>query len=120
MRSIATKYEEISAFSGKPKECDHHLIFGTGMRPLADADGLWIPLLDREHNMSSKGTIHQIHGNPAAEKLSKMLGEVVWERQYLAEKLAYIRRDGLDYKDVDEWKEEAREKFRSRYGQNFL
>ena len=110
-KSIITKFENISAFSGVPKECDHHLIFGRGLRELADADGLWIPLLNREHNLSPKGTIYQIHGNPAAEKLSKMLGQVAWEKHYIAEKYS------VPFEDIEE---EAREAFRDRYGISYL
>lgn len=110
-KSIITKFDKISAFSGLPAECKHHLIFGTGLRELADADGLWIPLLNREHNLSSNGTLHQIHGNPAAEKLSKMLGQMAWEKKYIIDKYE------LPFEDIDE---EAREAFRDRYGQSWL
>lgn len=110
-KSTVTKYNNVSAFSGTPKECDHHLIFGNGLRTLADEDGLTIPLLHREHNLSPKGTIYQIHGNPAAEKLSKIAGQLAWERNYLIEK----------YKmPFDDLSEEAREAFRKRYGISFL
>lgn len=110
-KSIITNFEDISAFSQGPSECIHHCIFGRGMRELADADGLWIPLKNCEHNMSSKGTIYQIHGNPAAEKLSKMLGQIAWEKHWIAEKYS------LPFSDIEA---EAREAFRERYGQSYL
>lgn len=110
-KSIITNYENISAFSGAPKECDHHCVFGRGLREKADDDGLWIPLTHKEHNMSSKGTINQIHGNPAAENLSKMLGQMAWEKHWIAEKYA------LPFSDIEA---EAREAFRARYGQSWL
>lgn len=106
-KSILTKYEEYSVFSGSPAECKHHLLFGRGMRDKAEADGVWIPLMNSEHNMSSKGTINQIHENPAAEKLSKMLGQVAWEKEYYRKK--------LNMED-----DEAREAFRKRYGISYL
>ena len=110
--SIITKFENISSFSGDfPPECRHHCIFGRGLRELAEADGLWIPLMNREHNLSPKGTIYQIHGNPAAEKLSKMLGQVAWEKHYIAEKYS------LPFDDIEA---EAREAFKERYGKSFL
>ena len=109
--SIITKFENISAFSQGPAECTHHCIFGRGLRELADEDGLWIPLKNCEHNMSSKGTIYQIHGNPAAEKLSKMVGQLAWEKHYIAEKYS------VPFEDIEE---EAREAFRDRYGQSWL
>lgn len=121
-KSILTNYEKLSAFSGSTATCQHHLIFGQygSLRAKADIDGLWLPLTDKEHNMSSHGTINQIHGNPAAEKLSKMLGQVAWEKDYLAKKLANVNKNGLDNQTVDEWYEESREAFRSRYGESFL
>ena len=109
--SIITKFENISSFSGEPAECRHHCLFGRGIRDLAETDGLWIPLKNCEHNMSSKGTIYQIHGNPAAEKLSKMVGQLAWEKHYIAEKYS------LPFDDVET---EAREAFRERYGKSFL
>lgn len=114
--SIITRYEDYSVFSGSPRECVHHCLFGVGMRELADSDGVWIPLLNREHNASSNGTIYQIHGNPAAEKLSKMLGETAWQLEYLAKELSKANPD----KTKDEWRNEARTAFARRYGRNWL
>ena len=110
-KSISTKYDGYSVFSGSPKECDHHLIFGQGMRKLSEKDGLTIPLLNSEHNISSKGLIYQIHENPAAEALSKICGQLAWEKRYIAEKC------GIPFYDIEE---EAREAFRKRYGRSFL
>lgn len=106
MESIVTEYEELSAFSAAPAECRHHLVFGSGLRELADQDGLWIPLRHSEHNMSSKGLIYQIHENIAAEKLSKMLGQVSWEKHT-------IYTTGCNER-------EARLFFRNRYGISYL
>ena len=103
-KSIVTEYEEISAFSGTRADCMHHLIMGSGLRELADEDGLFIPLTHAEHNMSK----FCIHGHPAAEKLSKMLGQMAWEKEYLVKQLP----EGM--------KEEAREQFRKRYGISYL
>lgn len=103
-KSIVTEYEGISAFSGFPAECQHHLCFGNGLRKLSDEDGLYIPLTHSEHNMGRFG----IHGHPAAEKLSKMLGQMAWEKEYLVKQLP----EGM--------KEEAREQFRKRYGISYL
>ena len=103
-KSIVTEYEDISAFSGSPAECQHHLCFGSGLRKLSDEDGLYIPLTNSEHNMSRFG----IHGHPAAERLSKMLGQMAWEREYIAQRVE---------KDI---RSEAREAFRKRYGISYL
>lgn len=118
LESIITKYNNYSVFSGHPKECDHHLIFGIGKRKLASEDRLTIPLMNNEHNASSKGTVYQIHGNPAAEKLSKMLGQMAFEKYYLAQRLAEFETQG--HQSVDDWMDEAREAFRKRYGESYL
>ena len=95
MKSIVTEYPDICFYCGKPAECEHHLIFGNGLRDLADEDGLKVSSCNKHHNM---GQINErIHGNPMAEKLSKMLGQAVWEKHY-----------------------GNREAFRKRYGKNYL
>jgi len=118
MKSKVTDYEEYSVFSGTPTRTQHHLLFGRGIRDLADKDGIWIPVTDAEHNMSSKGTIHQIHDNPAAEKLSKIAGQLAWERNYLISQMA------LPFESEDEafdrLSRECREAFRKRYSKSFL
>ena len=110
MKSILTKYENISAFSGRPTQSIHHLVFGTGLRDLSEIYGLKIPLTNAEHNMSSVGTIYQIHGNPAAEKLSKMLGQVAFEKEYYR-KLVCGQNSESD---------PAREEFRKIFGKSYL
>ena len=120
MNSRVTKYERYSAFSGSPAECIHHLIFGRGKRQLADDDGIWIPLLHKEHNASETGLKDQVHENPAAEHLSKMAGQLCWEEWYLAEKLEHVIDEGLGYQSAEDWRDEAREMFRKRYGESYL
>jgi len=109
-KSIITEYQDISAFSGQQAECSHHLLFGRGIRELADEDGIWIPLTNSEHNMSPHGVQYQIHGNPVAEKLSKIAGQLAWEKEY--------------YRDLcttaGNTKDDAREEFRKRYGRSWL
>lgn len=113
-RSILTEYTDISAFSGTPAECTHHLIFGRGLRELADQDGLTIPLTNSEHNMSPHGQRYQVHENPPAESLSRMLGQVAWEKEYIASELCATESlKAILYK-------EAREEFRKRYGISYL
>lgn len=101
--SIITRYPDISVFTGAPAECKHHLVFGRGLRELADKDGLWIPLTNKEHNMGSNG--EKIHGNMAAEKLSKIAGQLAWEKEYYRK-----GRDG----------DPARAEFMRRYGRSYL
>lgn len=113
-KSIVTEYDNISTFSGTPAECTHHLIFGRGLRELADEDGLVIYLTNSEHNMSPHGQRYQVHENPPAEALSRMVGQLAWEKEYIANELT--KTTGL--KEI--MYKEAREEFRKRYGRSYL
>lgn len=93
MKSIVTDYTDICIFCGRPAECEHHLIFGRGLRNLAEQDGLKVPCCNNCHNMGKE----RIHENPMAEKLSKMLGQALWENNY-----------------------GDRDDFRKRYGKSYL
>ena len=81
---------------------NHHLIFGNALRDLAEEDGLHVPICDACHTMGN--VLNRIHDNPMAEKLSKMLGQAIYERNKCAEGVA------LD---------DAREAFRKRYGRSY-
>ena len=107
---MITKADKICAICGKPAECTHHLIGGTGKRKLADEDGLTIPLCNSCHNMAVKAT-ERIHGNPMAEILSKMLGQLAWEMRYIEKQVE------LPFDDLGT---EAREAFLKRYGKRYL
>lgn len=93
--SIVTEYKTICFFCGKPAQCEHHLIFGNGLRKLADKDGLKVPSCDRCHEKGA--VIEKVHENPMAEKLSKMLGQAIYEKKI-----------------------GTREEFRDRYGISYL
>ena len=95
----------ICATCGRPFQCEHHLIFGTSQRALSDSDNLTIDMCNDCHNMAQK-PVDRIHGNTMAEKLSKMLGQAIYERDYII----LNKCDG----------EEARGAFMARYGRNYL
>lgn len=84
-------------------EAEHHMIFGTSGRKLADEDGLTMKLCNSCHNMAIKPS-ERIHGNIVAEKLSKMLGQAIWERDY-------YEKGGIGI---------ARREFIARYGKSYL
>ena len=67
-KSIVTEHEKMCFFCGRPAECEHHLLFG-----------------------------ERVHDNPMAEKLSKILGQAVYEAKI-----------------------GSREEFRARYGKSYL
>ena len=98
--SIITEYSDYSAFSGKPKEHTHHCVFGRGMRNLADEDKLTIGVTLAEHEF--------IHNNPIAADMSKMIGQLAYEKEL------YRRQYTMDGSDP------AREEFRKRYGKSYL
>lgn len=88
---------------GRPADCTHHLIFGTGLRRLADEDGLTMSLCNNCHN-TGIATL-KIHENVAAERLSKMLGQERWEKKQMA---------------AGKTEQEARVLFIARYGRSWL
>lgn len=94
-KSIVTENETACFFCGRQAECEHHLLFGNGKRELAEQDGLKVPICNNCHNMGKAAG--RIHDNPMAEKLSKMLGQAIFE---------------LEVGD--------REDFRARYGKSYL
>lgn len=107
-RSIVTRYEGLSVMSGLPRECRHHLIFGGARRrEKAEEDGLWIPLTHNEHNMATY-RFEQIHENPPAEYLSKMVGQLAWEKEFYRRKIC----------DPDQ--DPARDAFQKRYGESYM
>lgn len=89
---MITEYDNLCIMCNKPAECKHHLIFGVAHRELADQDDLIVPLCNSCHNMGKDA----IHGNVAAEKLSKILGQVIWESKF-GNRAAFIARYGKSY-----------------------
>ena len=102
--SKVTEYKDYCVFCGKIVfGQQHHLLFGQGIRPLAEADGIKVPICNDCH--TSGRVAERIHDNPMAEKLSKMFGQSIWERNYIAENGGSI--------------ENARAKFIRRYGKSY-
>lgn len=101
-KSIVTEYPEYCLFCGRPVEAGHHLIGGPN-RAKADKDGLYIPCCNNCHNLGEP--LNRIHGNPMAEVMSKMMGQLAWEKHAVAE---------------GKTEEQAREAFRLRYGVSYL
>ena len=104
---MITKYKGFCVLCGAPTTTTHHFLFGKGIRPLAEADGIYANVCDTCHNMGRDS----IHGNSVSEKLSKIIGQLAWEKDYIAQN-ASLPFEGLE--------EEAREKFRARYGKSWL
>ena len=108
MRSKVTQYNDICFFCGLPTEGTHHLIFGTANRTLSDKDGLFVPICGKCHTLGP--VTERIHDNPMAEKLSKMLGQAIFERNYYKDLWYQLNRD----------EDEARQSFTERYERNYL
>ena len=77
MKGIVTEYENICIICGRAAEAEHHLIFGTAGRNLSEKYGLKVPICNGCHTMNEK--CRRVHDNPMAEKLSKMLGQAIFE-----------------------------------------
>lgn len=112
-KGIVTEYPEICIFCGRQAEAEHHLIFGTAGRELSEKDGLKIPVCNNCHNMGQK--LCRIHENPMAERLSKMLGQAIWEKEWISANGSYV---GMP--DTQQESKKAREAFRKRYGRSYL
>lgn len=91
----------LCAICGKLATETHHLIYGSSQRKLADRDGITMPLCRSCHK-----DIHYI-GKLGA--LSKMFGQLMWERWFMA-----------DFGHADKTLKDTREEFRQRYGQSYL
>lgn len=93
-KGIVTEYKNICFFCGEPSECEHHLLFGISIKPLAEKDGLKVPSCNRCHNFGDISG--RIHDNPMAEKLSKMLGQAVFENK-IGTREEFMKRYGRSY-----------------------
>lgn len=88
MDSIITEYLDYCLLCGRPTYDDiHHCLCGSD-RKHADEDGLTIPLCRDCHNF--------IHQNPRALAMSKIIGQLAYEREH------------------------TREEFRARYRHSYL
>lgn len=85
---MVTEYEKICAICGKPDVEIHHLVFGRGLRELADADSLTIPLCRECHKA--------VHLNGTASTLSKMLGQA-WYEKTVGDRESFRKRYGRSY-----------------------
>ena len=96
-KSNVTEYVKNCISCGKPTVSEfHHLVYGVANRRLSDDDGLIIPICRSCHD--------DIHKYGIAGNLSKMFGQAIFERNECAKGAT------LD---------EAREKFRKRYGRSY-
>lgn len=102
-RVYITEFNDFCAICGKRAEAKHHLIFGTGMRRLAEEDNLTLPLCNECHNVGMRAS--RVHDNPMAERLSKICGQLAYEKAEVAA--------GASQQD-------ARVKFMQRYGRSYL
>jgi len=101
-KSILTEYGDICFYCGKPCNTEHHLLFGTA-RKYAEEDGIKFPICDNHHTQNEVKC--RIHGNPMAEKLSKIAGQLAYEKQKVSEGYSVS---------------ESRKLFRKRYGESYL
>lgn len=102
--TILTKYQGVSPVSHTIADVSYTLIRSNEEK--ARQDGLTLPLQKRELDGSKTGRVWQIDGNPMAQSLARMLGQLAWEKREIAE-------TGCS-------EAEARERFEKRYGETFL
>lgn len=99
---MITEYADYCILCNRPRTDIHHCVFGVGRRNLADEDGLTMPLCDSCHRAIHQGKM---------QTLSKIIGQLAWERDYL------IKEGNFPFKDPNE---KARESFRRRYFESYL
>lgn len=88
IKSAITEYTNVCLLCGTPTNQDaHHCLSGSDRRH-ADEDGLLIPVCRNCHSF--------IHNNPQALVMSKIIGQLAYEREH------------------------TREEFRSRYRHSYL
>jgi predicted HNH restriction endonuclease len=76
------------AICGQAAVNTHHLIYGRGLRQLADEDGLTIPLCFNCHS--------HIHDDGVLGTMSKMLGQMMYERDK-GSRADFIKRYGRSW-----------------------
>lgn len=104
---MITNYETLCVICNKPAKHTHHLVEGTGKRELSDRYGMTCPLCDECHNM----TKNSVHLNPKMNAMSHIIGQLWFERQYIAEK------SNLPFEDLGS---EARAEFLEKFGKSYL
>lgn len=104
---MITKYDKLCAICNRPATHIHHLVEGNGKRDLSDRYGMTIPLCADCHNM----TKNSVHLNTKMNAMSHIIGQLWYERQYIAEKAE------LPFEDLGE---EARESFLKTFGKSYL
>lgn len=94
---MITNYMDNCILCGTPTQDIHHLVYGRGFRKLSDEDRLVIPVCRDCHK--------EIHENGVAGKLSKIVGQLAFEKEQVNCGSSAIS---------------SRELFRRRYGRSYL
>ena len=97
MKAFITDYQDFCFVCGRPTNVKHHLIFGFARRRISDNDNILLPTCRDCHEY--------IHKHSVPARMSKVLGQVIWECNYLNQE--------RDIRD-------ARDEFRRRYGKTYL
>lgn len=67
----------------------HHMLYGTGKRPLSDSDGLTINICRYHHD--------RLHTFGAYKEETQQLAQRVWEQHYKKPTEEFIKRYGKSY-----------------------
>lgn len=109
---------------GRPNPDLHHALYGNKHK-LADEDHLLMPLCQYHHNSMNTYEVKRkpvvnmsVHHCEEMKLLSQQLSQLAWERWYLAQQLESCTEFG--HQSADDWMDEAREAFRTRYGESYL
>ena len=96
---VEKEYWGYCSFTGQPTTIYHHLVYGNGNKAKSEKYGLKLPVVTKPH--------YDMHHNETAMKLSRMLGQMAYEKEYFRKQCNGSNKD-------------ARESFRSEFGESFL
>lgn len=65
-KSIVTDEKDFCIICGRPRQCWHHIYYGTALRKISDKHGFVVPLC-REHHTGNKG----VHFNKVLDQKIK-------------------------------------------------
>lgn len=102
MKSTVTDVEDTCLLCKGLATQEHHLLCGTSKRKMSEQYGLKIPICAACHNF--------VHQYGPSMKLSKMLGQAIYERNYYRD-LYYQMNEGID---------EARQEFIADFIDSYL
>lgn len=100
---VQDEFMDYCMICGRPANARHHVIEGVANRRISDKEKLIVPLCEAHHNTTDMS----VHFNLEMRTLMHIIGQLAWERHYIAKKFE------IPFYDIEE---EARTEYRKRFG----